>query len=274
MISDKCINVNRYVEESICKTTIKKNIGKDILLVISHLDSPVTNKVASTLSKEGFKVTVAGNDETLNVGLFDRNKLIYVDCCYGLTLLDKVIRVKKENRIIVAITSDSSCIKEQLFAKEVYDYISTSISHVELLHKTNLYLLYAAACSLKIFEEQERYNQRSENKEKVLVRSACHYLLNNMPSYSSLDDLCRFLGTNRNTLAIAFKNQLGMSAYTWFRNARIIKARNLLEWSDIDIQSICFEVGYENAANFSTSFKALTGLSPRQYRKLHNKNFK
>ncbi len=273
MISKERDIINRYIEENICKSTIKKNIGKDILLVISHLNPPI-KKVESTLSEKGYRVTVAENNQDLSANLFERNKLVYVDCSSDLGLLDQVMKIKQSNMLIVAIMKDVNSAKDRLFAKQVYDYITTSISSVELVHRTNLYLLYAAACSLKIFEEQEQLNQTTQNKEQALVKSACHYLMNNMPSYSSLDDLCRFLGTNRNSLAIAFKNQLGVGAYSWLRNARIVKARNLLKWSNINIQSICFEVGYENAANFSTTFKSITGMSPKQYRKLHNQSFK
>ena len=267
-------NVNKYIDEHTCKGTIKRNLGKDILLVVNNFN-PVFKSFEDILIEKGYAVTIVEKVQKLNIQLTKKANLIYVDCCINFGLLDCVISTREPKMLVVAIMTDGFRATETLFAKQAYDYITTSISSVELIHKTTLYMLYSAACRLKIFDDKmPRLSSKvNKNKENNLVNLACNHLLKNMPSYTSLDKLCRLLGTNRNTLAIAFKNQLGMGAYSWLRNARILKASKLLKLSDINIQSICFEVGYENAANFSTTFKSITGMSPKQYRKLHNQNF-
>ena len=267
-------NVNKYIDEHTCKGTIKRNIGKNILLVVNNFNS-VFKSFEKTLIEKGYTVTIVEKLQKLNIHLTKKTNLIYVDCSVNYFLLDCVINIREPRVLVVAIMTDSTKAKETLFAKQAYDYITTSISSIELIHKTTLYMLYSAACRLKIFDDKiPRLSSKiNRNKENNLVKSACNHLLKDMSSYTSLDQLCRLLGTNRNTLAIAFKNQLGMGAYSWLRNARILKASKLLKLSDINIQSICFEVGYENAANFSTTFKSIIGMSPKQYRKLHNQNF-
>jgi AraC-like DNA-binding protein len=270
-----CNTVNNYIDEYTCKGTIQKHIGNEILLVVNDFNRSL-KKVKSTLVDKGYCVTLAENKQVLNSSIFKNNNLIYVDCSVNFNLLDCVIRKKNSKILVIAIMNDGCKTKECVFAKHAYDYITTSISSIELTNKTCLYMLYSAACKLNIFDDKSshQFNNESQDREIMLVNDACHYLLNNMPNYKSLDQLCRLLGTNRNTLAIAFKKQKGMGAYTWLRNARIFKATKLLKFSNINIQSICFEVGYENAANFSTTFKSITGLCPKEYRKLHNQNFK
>ena len=269
-----CNNVNKYIDEYTCKGTIKKNIGNEILLVVNDFNKSL-KKVKSTLVDKGYCVTLAENIQALNSSLFKNNNLIYVDCSVNFNLLDCVIKIKNSQILVIAIMNDGFKTKESIFAKHAYDYITMSISSIELTNKTSLYMLYSAACKLNIFNDKclQPSIDESHDRDMLLVSNACDYLLKNMPNYKSLDQLCRLLGTNRNTLAIAFKKQIGMGAYSWLRNARIFKATKLLKFSNINIQSICFEVGYENAANFSTTFKSITGMCPKEYRKLHNQNF-
>ncbi len=84
-----------------------------------------------------------------------------------------------------------------------------------------------------------------------------------------LDAIAIQMGTNRSKLAASFKNVLGISVFEYLRKIRMEKAKVLLINSDISIQQISFEVGYENSANFSTSYKKYYQLSPREQRNIH-----
>ena len=46
------------------------------------------------------------------------------------------------------------------------------------------------------------------------------------------------------------------------------KAKHLLSHSNLTIQQICYEVGYEDPANFATSFKQQNQISPSNFRKM------
>ena len=266
--------INQHIEERICKTTIQKNIGKKILMVVNQFNHSMQQMEAS-LAEHGYTVTVEISSYITSCHLFKNINLIYVDCSENFLLLDSVVKTKQANVLVVAIMNDDMESTDAVFSKHAYDYIKASISPTELLHRTNLYLLYSAACSLQVFEDfcTQSWNRLNSSKEQKLVNQVCQYLLDNMHKYTSLDDLCRMLGTNRNTLAAAFKNQLGMGVYAWLRKVRVLKATKLLKWSDLSIQSICFEVGYENAGNFLTTFKSIIGMTPKAYRNLHNQNF-
>ena len=266
-------DVKEQIDEMTCKKIIKNKIGKEILLVTNNLNEKF-KKLEDVLLEKSYHVTIVNNIQIFNSYISKNTGLIYVDCCWGFELLDRVINIKETQILVVAIIDEDFEKIATLFAKHAYDYITTSASNKELINKTTLYMLYSAACRLNIFENKTptQVINYCNKKESDLVNLACNYLLNNMPDYKSIDDLCCLLGTNRNTLAIAFKKTLGIGAYSWLRNARIVKARKLLKLSDINIQSICFEVGYENAANFSTTFKSIIGVSPKKYRKLYSQN--
>lgn len=51
------------------------------------------------------------------------------------------------------------------------------------------------------------------------------------------------------------------------QKARFSIASDLLADSDLNIADIAFTAGYENAPHFSSAFKRLTGITPRDYRR-------
>jgi AraC-like DNA-binding protein len=104
------------------------------------------------------------------------------------------------------------------------------------------------------------------DKDNVLVQNTCRYLLANLTVNHSLDQLAHAMATNRNTLSSSFKRVLGKGAFCWLREQRMHKAENLLKTTNLSIQHICYEVGYNDPANFSTAFKAFFKSAPQQYR--------
>jgi AraC-like DNA-binding protein len=106
------------------------------------------------------------------------------------------------------------------------------------------------------------------NRDNLLVQNTCLHIQKNLNSKLMLDDIATKVGSNRSKLAASFKQILGVGVFEWTREHRMLKAKSLLIESNLSIQEIGFEVGYENCANFSTAFKKYFKISPRQQRKL------
>ena len=107
-----------------------------------------------------------------------------------------------------------------------------------------------------------------KNRDNALIKKTCRYLKTNLYSKLILDDIAASMGSNRSKLAATFKRVLGVGVFEWLRKQRMLKAKSLLIHSDLSIQEIGFEVGYENSANFSSAYKKQFNLSPRQQRNL------
>lgn len=158
--------------------------------------------------------------------------------------------------------------RSELYSKGVVDYVVFPIIPDELINRVFAYLAF--------FNEQDRlyavnYEKRqrfkiSDHKYRHLVSETCQYLINNLSEPISLMALAKTIGTNRTTLSERFKQEMGMGVMTWLRKKRLKYARQLLEKTDLNIQQVAIEVGYNNAANFSTAFKAEFGFKPKQTR--------
>ncbi len=64
-----------------------------------------------------------------------------------------------------------------------------------------------------------------------------------------------------------FKLATGLSPMEYVHTLRLEETKQLLETTDLPIEAVANEVGYEDASFFSRLFKRKVALTPAQYRK-------
>lgn len=82
----------------------------------------------------------------------------------------------------------------------------------------------------------------------------------------SIDYLCKNLFVSRTQLHKKVKALTGKSITHYTNHIRIEKSKTLLKESNLQINEIAFEVGFESANYFTRIFKKETGKSPAAYR--------
>ena len=80
----------------------------------------------------------------------------------------------------------------------------------------------------------------------------------------SIDDVARAVGMSRRAFTRHFHNQTGCTFSQWKRLAAVQRASQMLAEGS-SVTTIAFELGYENPSAFIAMFKALRGVSPRQF---------
>lgn len=70
------------------------------------------------------------------------------------------------------------------------------------------------------------------------------------------------------TLKRRFKLATGSTSIEYLQNLRIEEAKRLLEFGELPVDEISYEVGYEDASFFRRLFKRRVGLTPSQYRRM------
>ncbi len=109
-------------------------------------------------------------------------------------------------------------------------------------------------------------NVKIQSKYAHLVDKTCQFLLEYIAENHSLEELASMMFTNRNTLSKAFNQELNCSVFRWLRLQRMEQAKKFLKETHCSIQEISALVGYEEPANFSTTFRSICGISPKKYR--------
>lgn len=102
------------------------------------------------------------------------------------------------------------------------------------------------------------------------IRKICAYLEEHFNENVSLDELAGMAGISKSYLLLLFTRQMGVSPYRYLQSFRIDKAKRFLE-QGISPADAAFSAGFADQSHFSRFFKEFTGLTPRQYQKIFEK---
>ena len=85
----------------------------------------------------------------------------------------------------------------------------------------------------------------------------------------TVDYLCKEIGISRSQLHRILKQETSLSLSHFIRKRRLEKAEDLLKNTEMRISEISDVIGINNHQNFTNYFKAVYGVSPRDYRSKH-----
>ncbi|MCW6659795.1 response regulator [Aerococcaceae bacterium NML191292] len=86
-------------------------------------------------------------------------------------------------------------------------------------------------------------------------------------SQLSLKSLAQQLGFNATYLSTLIKKELGISFQDYVVQQRIHQAKLLLLTTDLKIYEIALKIGFEDVNYFSSRFRQVVGVTPKQYQK-------
>ncbi|MCZ1011491.1 helix-turn-helix domain-containing protein [Streptomyces lydicus] len=96
------------------------------------------------------------------------------------------------------------------------------------------------------------------------------WALRNLHQPLTVEQLAHRAGMSRRTLIRRFHTDTGLPPMRWLLDARLARARELLESSDLTVEAVARHCGLGTPANFRTLFKAHVGVPPRTYRETFN----
>jgi len=130
---------------------------------------------------------------------------------------------------------------------------------------------YFRLCAVKRLEEAANLLMDRARKAKNLQKESAvdqvkRYIEQHYAESWGLQDLADQVAVSRSYLAKMFKEQAGMTIWTYCVNVRMRKARELLLTSSLKSYEIALKVGYENSIHFSRIFKQYHGINPMEYK--------
>jgi len=102
--------------------------------------------------------------------------------------------------------------------------------------------------------------------DKGKLQEARAYLLEHIDDRTSIADLSRMIGINRNKLTGGFRQLYGSTIFEFLINKRMERARQLLLDTALPIQEIAMMIGYSKLSNFTTAFTRKFGIPPSIFR--------
>ena len=126
-------------------------------------------------------------------------------------------------------------------------------------------LLYTFFGTLK--ENMEIAGNAGEKDGNLYVRKAVEFIQNNYADPVRVKDIADYVGVNRSYLYTLFQDNLQLSPKEYLTNFRLTRAAELLQLTDLSVETVAMSCGYEDALGFSKIFKAKMGITPSAYRK-------
>lgn len=100
----------------------------------------------------------------------------------------------------------------------------------------------------------------------VKINEVFDYILENFSGPISAETLAAKLGMSQSRFSRFFRQATGNNFTAFVNHIRINRACHLLTYSDMYIANICYEVGFNNVANFNRRFLELKGMTPKEFR--------
>lgn len=107
---------------------------------------------------------------------------------------------------------------------------------------------------------------RTPKDEGAGLQPTLAWMERNLRDDLTLDEIARHAAMSIRTLNRRFRDELGTTPLQWLQRARIERAKELLETTDLPIERIADEVGYGSAVTLRQHFARRVGVPPQRYR--------
>ncbi|HET9021805.1 MAG TPA: helix-turn-helix domain-containing protein [Ornithinibacter sp.] len=95
------------------------------------------------------------------------------------------------------------------------------------------------------------------------------WMLENLDEPHTVDDLARRAAMSPRTFARRFVAETGTTPHQWVTDQRVLRARQLLEETDLPVEAVARDAGFGSAALLRHHFQRCTGITPTVFRSQH-----
>ena len=115
--------------------------------------------------------------------------------------------------------------------------------------------------------EQQRYLEGAVDRHPdELISQIQFWMRTNLNANLSMAQLAKQFGISQRTLTRRFKAANGINAIKFWQRQKVEMAKELLASSNLSIQEISYQVGYQDQGQLTRLFKQELDLTPREYR--------
>lgn len=177
-----------------------------------------------------------------------------------------------KNLIICSVSSISNKILREgdVDAEMVYSISDACIQMVEEAKKEEELLEVAAAYCLTLC----RHIKKSGVDYHPLVRQVKEYVFKHFHEKIVIGELAKQLGTTPSYLGMLFRKSENMTLHQFIMYEKVERGKNLLRYSDYDLQEISQYLGFASQSHFGREFKKYTGYTPADYRLKKNQLYR
>lgn len=153
-------------------------------------------------------------------------------------------------------------------SEELYRIVRDMMEHntygtTDTLRRDGLLHLFLAS----IAEHINVSDKNETDKANHYVKKAIEFIQLNYCNPIKVTDVADYVCINRSYLYTLFEGAIQMSPQRFLTTYRITKAMELLQLTQLSVESIALSCGYQDPLVFTKAFRQMKGMSPSAYRK-------
>ena len=277
--SQEASDIEQEEEESTHTTSASSNTKRPTIIVVED-DDEIRNYLVTELSATYRVLNFNDGTEALPVILREIPSLVISDVMMpqmdGNTLCAKIKTNVNTNHVPVILLTAKTRDEDRLESLEIgADLYFTKPFNMDILRRSIANLIASRRLMENKFTGKQDHSDMIDNIE---VESADDKLLNRIlavvnanlsNSDLNIDMICTEVGISRVHLHRKMKELTNQTPHDFIRNLRLKQAARLLERKGQNITEVMYRCGFNSTTSFSTMFKKMYGLSPREYMKEH-----
>jgi AraC family transcriptional regulator, transcriptional activator of pobA len=174
-------------------------------------------------------------------------------------------QINESNIFELPIEHNNLIIKDLVELRSIFE--NKSSYQIPILQSKLIAFLYRC----KEIYEQQKQTQKSLSSNQLISLKFNNLVQKFYLQKRKIDDYAQMLNVSPNYLSAVIKATTSQNAKAILNERLLIEAKNLLSYSDDDISSIAYQLGFEEMTHFGRFFKTETGISPSEWRKENKK---
>lgn len=149
--------------------------------------------------------------------------------------------------------------------EEIFHTLEMGYSRENLLYACSVFHHYLG--TLRYLQQYRDVTSRHDEKTDIIT-ATIHFMKENTEKKLSLSELARHIGYSPSHFSVLFNQRTGCPPIAYFNQLKIQKACQLLDFTDMKINQICYKVGIADSYYFSRLFHKVMGMSPLEYKNI------
>lgn len=149
--------------------------------------------------------------------------------------------------------------------EEIFRTLEMGYSHENLLYACSIFYHYLGTLR---YLQQYRDAARLETEKNDVVTASIHFMRENIEKKLTLQEIAEHTGYSPSHFSVLFGKRTGYAPLAYFNQLKIQQACQLLDFTDMKINQVCFKIGIEDSYYFSRLFRKVMGMSPLEYKKM------
>lgn len=120
---------------------------------------------------------------------------------------------------------------------------------------------------LGTFRYIPQFREINKPKPQDVIQKVVSFMKENLSKHLTLEEMSRSAQYSPSYLSTVFMKRSGMSPIDYFNHLKVQKACLLLDFTDMKVKDIAYELGFSDAFYFTKVFTKYMSMSPLLYRK-------